>query len=66
MNLSLDEVKHNFLFIQLFPRDIYEKLYHVIRDLGIKIFKYDYNECDMSFVTLKELSSHIFHLLNTK
>jgi hypothetical protein len=43
MNLSSDEAKHNFLFIQLFPRDIYEKLYHVIRDLGIKIFKYDYN-----------------------
>ncbi len=46
MNLISDETKQNFLFIQLFPIDIYEKLYHVIRHFNIKNFKYNFNECD--------------------
>jgi hypothetical protein len=36
MNLSSDEAKYNFLFIQLFLIDIYET--YRIRHLGIKNF----------------------------
>ncbi len=56
------EKNHLFVIIKKVKKKSLTKSYlceHMRRHLGIKRHKCYYNECDMSFVTLTELKSHI-------